>query len=192
MPNNLKNYLSVDCDIVSNGDIGLCHCNSCSKDEGDCDSHDECQDGNVCGENNCLASLGFDFEVDCCFPGSCLGTCYEDRWKGDDHCDDENNNCGCEWDGGDCCGDDVETTYCTECECLDPNASGLRKKENLNEKHHHGKHLRSNDHHSIVIPYAKFDRDLKQSFRNNHRLRYEGKFRRVHYSCSFLQKIFLE
>ena len=69
MPNNLKNYFSVDCDIVSNGDIGLCHCNSCSKDEGDCDSHDECQDGNVCGANNCPASLGFDFEVDCCTIG---------------------------------------------------------------------------------------------------------------------------
>ena len=42
------------------------------------------------------------------------------HWKGDKFCDDENNNCGCEWDGGDCCGDDVKTKYCKECLCLDP------------------------------------------------------------------------
>ena len=40
---------------------------------------------------------------------------------GDGECDDENNNCGCEWDGGDCCGNDVHTTYCDKCACLDPN-----------------------------------------------------------------------
>ena len=41
--------------------------------------------------------------------------------------DDNNNNCGCEWDGGDCCGTEnkYEAPYCTECECLDPSkASG--------------------------------------------------------------------
>merc|ERR1712032_1020490 len=25
------------------------------------------------------------------------------KYKGDGDCDDENNNCGCEFDGGDCC-----------------------------------------------------------------------------------------
>ena len=44
-------------------------------------------------------------------------------WKGDGPCDDGNNNCGCEWDGGDCCGDNVNTDYCSACECLDPNAN---------------------------------------------------------------------
>ena len=38
----------------------------------------------------------------------------------DGYCDDDNNNDGCDYDGGDCCGDDVNTKYCTECECLDP------------------------------------------------------------------------
>ena len=35
--------------------------------EGNCDAHDECQDGLFCGSNNCPASLGFDSEVDCCY-----------------------------------------------------------------------------------------------------------------------------
>ena len=51
------------------------------------------------------------------------GSCGSPQWKGDNYCDDENNNEGCEWDGGDCCGDDVNTTYCSVCECLDPNGS---------------------------------------------------------------------
>ena len=41
--------------------------NLCELDEGDCDTHDECQVGLVCGSNNCLDSLGFDSEFDCCF-----------------------------------------------------------------------------------------------------------------------------
>jgi len=53
-------------------------------------------------------------------PSGCTGSCGSPQWKGDDWCDDENNNCGCEWDGGDCCGDDVKTQYCDECLCLDP------------------------------------------------------------------------
>merc|ERR1711981_1467107 len=55
--------------------------------------------------------------------GSCGGSpppssCKYPNWKGDKWCDDENNNAGCEWDGGDCCGDDVKTQYCSACECL--------------------------------------------------------------------------
>jgi len=46
--------------------------------------------------------------------------CGSPQWKGDGYCDDENNNDGCDYDGGDCCGDDVNTTYCSACQCLDP------------------------------------------------------------------------
>merc|ERR1712226_1408939 len=46
--------------------------------------------------------------------------CGSPQWQGDGYCDDNNNNDGCDYDGGDCCGDDVNTKYCTECECLDP------------------------------------------------------------------------
>merc|ERR1712168_301847 len=47
-------------------------------------------------------------------PGSCI-----DHWIGDDYCDDENNNNECGYDGGDCCGDNVNTMYCSECACLE-------------------------------------------------------------------------
>jgi hypothetical protein len=41
---------------------------------------------------------------------------------GDAYCDDINNNMGCSYDGGDCCGPNINTQYCTDCSCLDPNA----------------------------------------------------------------------
>ena len=83
-------YFSVNCSAANIGDIGFCNCNSCGEDEGDCDSHNECQDGLVCGSNNCLASLGFDLEVDCCY----------DAIVGDDDFCTTNNPCGV--DEGDC------------------------------------------------------------------------------------------
>ena len=39
----------------------------CGTDEGDCDIHDDCQDGLFCGSNNCPDSLGFHSEFDCCY-----------------------------------------------------------------------------------------------------------------------------
>merc|ERR1712216_997663 len=39
-------------------------------------------------------------------------------------CDDSNNNCGCDWDEGDCCGSsgkNKQFNYCSDCLCLDPN-----------------------------------------------------------------------
>ena len=39
------------------------------------------------------------------------------HWIGDGWCDDENNNESCGFDGGDCCGPNVDTQYCTECIC---------------------------------------------------------------------------
>ena len=68
----------------------------------------------------------------------CSGSCYRDGWKSDNWCDDGNNNCGCEWDGGDCCGDDVKTQYCDECLCLDPSEKDATTeapcKDNWSEK----------------------------------------------------------
>ena len=37
-------------------------------------------------------------------------------------CDDENNHGGCDFDGGDCCGEDVDTDLCTLCQCLEEEA----------------------------------------------------------------------
>ena len=50
-------------------------------------------------------------------PGGC------NVWIGDGFCDDINNNMECTYDGGDCCGSNVNTQYCTECSCLDPNGN---------------------------------------------------------------------
>ena len=33
--------------------------------------------------------------------------------------DDDNNNGGCDWDGGDCCGPDNSYNFCSDCACLD-------------------------------------------------------------------------
>ena len=40
-------------------------------------------------------------------------------WIGDGYCDDITNNLDCTYDGGDCCGSNVNTQYCTECLCLE-------------------------------------------------------------------------
>ena len=45
-------------------------------------------------------------------------------WIGDGSCDDVTNKEECQWDGGDCCGDNVYTLYCEVCACLDPGAGG--------------------------------------------------------------------
>ena len=49
------------------------------------------------------------------------GPCEYSQYKGDGICDDGNNNAGCNWDGGDCCGNHVNNNYCQECLCKDPN-----------------------------------------------------------------------
>ena len=49
--------------------------------------------------------------------GGDTGGCEYPYYQGDGFCDDENNNNGCTFDGGDCCGDNVDKTYCYECEC---------------------------------------------------------------------------
>lgn len=55
---------------------------------------------------------------------NCPGSCGSANYKGDGNCDDENNNCGCAYDGGDCCketvGGPVKKDYCKACVCKDP------------------------------------------------------------------------
>jgi len=59
--------------------------------------------------------------------------CAHVPWKGDKSCDDENNNEGCDFDGGDCCGSNVDKTYCTECECKSINGRFLSKEIFIDE-----------------------------------------------------------
>merc|ERR1719183_376770 len=55
---------------------------------------------------------------------NCPGKCAKPNWQGDGNCDDENNNCGCDYDGGDCCENAtrgaVNKKYCNLCQCKDP------------------------------------------------------------------------
>ena len=39
---------------------------------------------------------------------------------GDGFCDDVTNTPECNYDGGDCCGDNVKEDFCFNCICLDP------------------------------------------------------------------------
>ena len=64
--------------------------NPCGTDQGDCDTHDECQIGLVCGSNNCPVSLGLHSEFDCCYVPTI----------GDEHFCTNNNPCAI--DEGDC------------------------------------------------------------------------------------------
>ena len=48
------------------------------------------------------------------------GFCQYYSLIGDGLCDDETNTEQCDYDGGDCCVDEVLTSYCTLCECLAP------------------------------------------------------------------------
>ena len=45
---------------------------------------------------------------------------------GNGYCNDETNSLECGYDGGDCClGSDIETQYCTECQCLYGEGEGI-------------------------------------------------------------------
>ena len=48
-----------------------------------------------------------------------LGCTTNPSWVADGYCDDVTNNAECNYDGGDCCLDPVNTQYCSECICID-------------------------------------------------------------------------
>jgi len=84
----------------------------CDFDGGDC-----CQENPADGwDNYCETCECLDFQETTQAP---VGNCEVPHWFGDNYCDDENNNSECGFDGGDCCGDDVNTTYCSECACFE-------------------------------------------------------------------------
>ena len=93
------------CDDVNNN-------KQCYWDAGDC-----CGNNVINVHTNGLLSC---IVCECLEPNLELKQCkYEQIRNG--ICNDVNNNEECKWDGGDCCGDDVVTTECSACECLEPN-----------------------------------------------------------------------
>merc|ERR1712110_824459 len=97
------------------------------KGDGNCDDNNnncgcEYDGGDCCGPN---VKKAYCKECKCkdpnYKPGSCNAKCGSPQYKKDGNCDDDNNNCGCEYDGGDCCGTKVNKAYCKECKCKDPN-----------------------------------------------------------------------
>jgi len=100
------------------------HC-GCDWDGGDC-----CGTGAATQYAYCKNCYCLDPDDDNYAPPSddatCLGQCYHTSWVGDNYCDDGNNNCGCNWDGGDCCGTANKYQHCTKCACLDPDLPWLQ------------------------------------------------------------------
>merc|ERR1711874_807827 len=117
--------------------VGDNYCDDeCNNEEYNFDGGDCCFGDDYCDDENNNAECGFD-GGDCCgddvntsyckececleFPAETTqapGICGSPQWFGDNYCDDDNNNAGCGFDGGDCCGD-INTTYCSECLCLE-------------------------------------------------------------------------
>jgi len=141
-------YDGGDCckQTVAGGTVNKNYCKSCScldpKHQGKCDG--TCGNGQYKGDGNCddeNNNCGCSYDGgDCCGTnvkknycqeckckdpgykaGACNAKCADLQYKGDGNCDDANNNCGCAYDGGDCCGVDVKKAYCKECKCKDPN-----------------------------------------------------------------------
>ena len=46
-----------------------------------------------------------------------FAVCADPSRIGNGFCDDATNNEVCEWDGGDCCGDNVNNLFCNVCRC---------------------------------------------------------------------------
>jgi len=86
----------------------------CEFDGGDCCGTNV--DETFCSKCECLEDVGGG--------GSGEEGCAEPSWKGDGYCDDDNNIEGCEFDGGDCCGTNVDETFCNKCECLEEDGGG--------------------------------------------------------------------
>jgi hypothetical protein len=52
--------------------------------------------------------------------------------NGDGYCDDYCNTAGNNFDSGDCCGNDVNTNFCTQCQCLGEGKINYRVSHKLN------------------------------------------------------------
>ena len=56
------------------------------------------------------------FECTCHHEDNCV-VGYTPSVVGDGFCNDETNNENCNYDGGDCCGYNINTDFCSDCKC---------------------------------------------------------------------------
>ena len=97
------------------------------KNDGNCDDENNTEECDYDGGDCCT-----DTKKDHCTLCECkdpefqnhinqtITDCHNPSWVGDGHCDDENNNPECDFDGGDCCLDEDHKHY-KICDCKDPN-----------------------------------------------------------------------
>ena len=103
------NYTPDDSSFIATNDVHI-KCaneddfctsgNPCGTDQGDCDTHDECQDGLFCGSNNCPDSIGFHSEFDCCYVPTVGDVNCGDHYA--TFCHECPNGNGASWCNGDC------------------------------------------------------------------------------------------
>ena len=89
----------------------------CTYDGGDCCGSNV--NTQYCTECLCLEGGGGSGEGTTTSSGTTASGVCNQGWIGDGYCDDVNNNEACFFDLGDCCGSNVNTQYCTECQCLE-------------------------------------------------------------------------
>merc|ERR1711939_847777 len=105
------------------------------KGDGNCDDQNnnegcDCDCGDCCAKTakNGKVKKNYCSECKCIDPdnqGESAPGCGSIKYKGDGNCDDDNNNEGCDYDGGDCCAKTVKSgvvkkQYCKQCKCVDP------------------------------------------------------------------------
>ena len=117
-----KSFLFPDSfQYVSSGiaNSGECEGNVYWIDDGYCDDSTNNRNCYFDGGDCCGSNVNTNYCTECiCLEGivAVSGGCNQE-WIGDGYCDDINNNLNCNYDGGDCCGSNVNTQYCTECQC---------------------------------------------------------------------------
>ena len=85
----------------------------CGWDGGDCCGNKHKNQYKYCGKKCQCKDPSYTAPA----PSKCKKECGKHGWKGDNNCDDVNNFCGCDWDGGDCCGAKKNYKYCKTCKC---------------------------------------------------------------------------
>ena len=120
--------VSDDCNTGLIAIIGDGYCDdisnnlACDYDGGDCCGSNVNTDW--CTVCQCLEGGGGSTGGTAIPSGTTTAVACNQGWIADGYCDDGNNNLDCTYDGGDCCGSNVNTLYCTECLCLEEGGGG--------------------------------------------------------------------